>query len=114
MIKAAHTPGPWNITNVGLNDYGCYRHQIGTHEKTVAYTWSPDEHNSQENEANAILIAAAPALLEALDYMELRCHYLRLVIEEFGGVDGQALCALDGLMLSSENAREVIAAARAK
>ena len=66
MSADTHTPGPWRITNAGLNDDGCYRHQIGTHEKTVAYTWLPNEHNDAENEANALVIRAAPELLAAL------------------------------------------------
>ena len=73
MSADTHTPGPWRITNAGLNDDGCYRHQIGTHEKTVAYTWLPNEHNDAENEANALVIRAAPELLAALEYLVAEC-----------------------------------------
>jgi len=66
-----YTKGPWKITHAGRADNGaCHKHQIGTSEKTVAYTWKPITHDRgesfHEHNANAALIAAAPDLLEAL------------------------------------------------
>ncbi len=72
MKKTESTPGPWFITHYGPLR-ASYQHQIGTADKTVAYTWlpsSPDDkipQTSPEHEANARLIAAAPELLEALE-----------------------------------------------
>lgn len=48
-----HTPGKWTVT--GTDYQGCYL--IKQHERPINYT---------ETEANALLIAAAPDLLEAL------------------------------------------------
>lgn len=65
-----HTPAPWMITMSGrTKDGGAHQHQIGTHEKTVAYAWLPitddKDQKFHEHNANARLIAAAPEYHEA-------------------------------------------------
>lgn len=67
-----HTPGPWEATRRTFN-YGCYGHEISAPEWVqnlstvqkvgpVCFVQTDDE----QDRANARLIAAAPALLDAL------------------------------------------------
>ena len=63
---AEHTPGPWDIVIRSNDDYGMWAGL--THIATVH-----NREDSPVDEANARLIAAAPALLEAL---ELASKYL--------------------------------------
>ena len=57
-MSKKHTPGPWYPTSAGIvcKDIGDLQHDIAT-----CADWS------EETEANARLIAAAPELLEALE-----------------------------------------------
>ena len=71
--KATHTPGPWEIVDRGYI-YGSPATTIyGTRVAMVFLIGEPVEHESDpdrdfpEAEANARLIAAAPALLEAAE-----------------------------------------------
>ena len=59
------TQGPWHVGGVG----GCRPSMVyGPNGRTVARTWSPNlADGSEEEKANAALIAAAPDLLEALE-----------------------------------------------
>ena len=74
FIKLADgaTKGPWIITNEGYDSHGSYKHQIGTNEVTVAYTWAPCDYSPPPSAmvANCHLIALsrtmAPALAKAL------------------------------------------------
>ena len=58
-----HTPGPWkrSVTN---------EHVVGPDGRRVATPWI----GSEEWQANARLIAAAPDMLEALTEIEALCH----------------------------------------
>lgn len=59
-----HTPGPWKFTDTPETEH----HLIdgnGTHKVPVAVIERQDDNNSK---ANAHLIAAAPELLEALEW----------------------------------------------
>jgi hypothetical protein len=54
-----HTPAPWTIDNRAIyGNRGLIKPFIASVE---------DDHNDHETEANALLIAAAPELLEALE-----------------------------------------------
>jgi hypothetical protein len=57
-MKTTHTPGPWN-TQRGIVDYHIWPigwHKSGSYDKSINF--------SEEDHANARLIAAAPELLE--------------------------------------------------
>ena len=63
-----HTPGPWTITvyppdDDGAEDLCAYIDGNGTH---VSHCMPPDGANKELRDANALLIAAAPEMLEAL------------------------------------------------
>ena len=67
MTKQAHTPGPWHIVvtkNCVVEVCGVDGGAIGTVSRY---------RNSEEELANAALIAASPALLEALKAIKVRC-----------------------------------------
>lgn len=72
MSTAKHTPGPW--IGAGPSFGGplpLYTTEIITEwededEGSPTICFLPFTHNDDENEANALLIAAAPELLEAL------------------------------------------------
>lgn len=62
-MKNLHTPGPWNVTNLETAEtVFC----IGGQSGSIASAWNK---GGGEGEANAKLIAAAPELLEALQYI---------------------------------------------
>ena len=69
MADTKHTPGPWSDKSIAI------AHVYHVHSKrTIAncggYTDNTDDgKHIIENEANAQLIAAAPDLLEALEYV---------------------------------------------
>ena len=60
----AHTPGPWKIDFNDIGNGSCQWRIVGSDEIQVAY--SPVGPHAFDK-ANARLIAAAPALLEALE-----------------------------------------------
>ena len=66
-----YTKGPWQITHEGYDHNGNYKHQIGTNEVTVAYTWCPCDHSPPPAAmvANANLIKTAPNLLKSCQAM---------------------------------------------
>jgi len=68
-----HTPGPWHFSKVH-NFTGTHVSYIKSDKKQLAQTRT-DDYNSTEQEtlANASLIAAAPDLLEACQYV-VRWH----------------------------------------
>lgn len=89
----AHTPGPWTIRH-GTNVFGKDIHYRNS-ERVVANAGGHDnnrffEEVSEENKANAILIAAAPELLAACEGI------LPFVREDFSDEtpDGES-CASD-------------------
>jgi hypothetical protein len=66
-VASKHTPGPWNVETA--NKYGEIRITASAtkkHTYLIALT-SPDCPDSQTQEANTSLMAAAPDLLAALE-----------------------------------------------
>ncbi len=64
-----HTPGPWEIAPSKRSDNYCIYaidRQYG-----IGEAWNLN--GESQNEANARLIAAAPDMLAALRYVEMRC-----------------------------------------
>lgn len=106
MSTAAHTPGPWeNIDNMNetgdisilcgkVNAYGNYH--------VASISRGPVEHLTEEDKANARLIAAAPELLEALESF-LRCPSV--------GSDGPGTSTLRVMDYNLKAARAAIAKA---
>ena len=84
-----HTPGPWNVVLEDQRDY--IGHYIDDGNKTIAETVCAEAGTvSEEEAANARLIAAAPELLAALEDVELRCTQARIastIGREKGRVD---------------------------
>lgn len=64
-LAEKHTPGPWAI-NCDLGIYAATGTQWAI--ASVGFGW-PHQPDRREAEANAHLIAAAPELLEALEYL---------------------------------------------
>ena len=69
QMKATHTPAPWKLACESYNDHEAF--VIEAEGRTICWTASSlDEEGSEtiteEDTANARLIAAAPQMLEAL------------------------------------------------
>ena len=62
-MKTLHTPAPWQVDYSG----NCHIGIIDKNERTIAFCNLQNE-DGHEDELNARLIAAAPDLLEALDW----------------------------------------------
>jgi hypothetical protein len=80
----AHTPGPWAVEGESGNDGEA--EVIVSDKRTVCWTACSlnedgEDFNSNEDRANAGLIAAAPDLLAALKEM------VAMVEAEYGGFD---------------------------
>jgi hypothetical protein len=81
-MSGAHTPGPWTLEG-GRN--------IATQSGTFYLTYGKDKHGNAlfrdfcELDANARLIASAPALLAALEELLLACKMQGM---EFYGTAG--------------------------
>jgi hypothetical protein len=86
-----HTPGPWRIRG-GLNGDGTV--EAVTNNRGVAW---PIDIGTDEGEANARLIAAAPELLAALKNVRLYLakHEHLLPPVSFNGLDA-AIAAAEG------------------
>jgi hypothetical protein len=68
MSESSFTPGPW-VFNPLCARVDCGElSKIGGLLPVCALLWPTDERSEAETEANAHLIAAAPDLLEALEY----------------------------------------------
>ena len=73
MANTQHTPGPWTIAGVSVNPHeGHVIESDSADGRTIAWTCNSldnngEEYISQEDIANAQLIASAPALLSALE-----------------------------------------------
>ena len=86
-MKNKHTPAPWSQSHRICDDEGNYSTQVYCKEGNTIATihWYPKPKKKIGNhvitetyrEANAILIASAPELLEALNELYLRCIYLQ-------------------------------------
>ena len=68
-----YTPGPWKVFNAWQNGDAVNFSRIGNESKTIITVQNSDDVTAF-NEADLHLIAAAPELLETLDYLrkELR------------------------------------------
>jgi hypothetical protein len=67
---SAHTPGPWSVDRGGaICGAKLYEYARGNNTRQLALACLHDDLDSEERDANAHLIAAAPELLEALDGM---------------------------------------------
>ena len=83
-----HTPGPWIGAGPSFGDpFPRYTTSIVTKREDdddgiVEICELPFHHRDDENEANARLIAAAPDLLEALQYMMEVCPAINQQGEE--------------------------------
>lgn len=65
-MNTKHTPGPWHVTGKGLSRYVEGRVRPGVLQEVA---WCGATEVSEQMEANARLIAAAPELLEQLQEM---------------------------------------------
>lgn len=82
---SAHTPGPWSVDKGGaIRGAKVYKYARGNNTRQLALACLHDDLGPDEREANARLIAAAPALLEAceaaLEIMDPRGPREQLVI----------------------------------
>ena len=74
-MSNGHTPGPWKIrsaSNLQLparNSVFCLEDEADGWNIGIVSTWENDKEDAVEAEANARLIAAAPELLEALEFI---------------------------------------------
>ena len=68
---AKHTPGPWEVVGSRICTVGNDRERVtlAKTEPSGAFTMST------EQTANAHLIAAAPAMYEALEHAAMSCHH---------------------------------------
>lgn len=66
MSGAMHTPGPWELVIVEMTDGKPFCHVYGADGDAIVYATLRDP---EEVAANALLIAAAPELLQALEAM---------------------------------------------
>lgn len=91
----SHTPGPWEIQDLAppINIYGPER-EDGT-RPWVAECGGDEPYNSQTDEANARLIAAAPDLLEACrraaGYLQTAGEHIDAAVEFGGDVNSHAM-----------------------
>lgn len=69
-MSTTHTPGPWKVCEVALNDYWIVGSTIGAADPRDGRRICDVAILNNDKEANARLIAAAPELLEALTYLE--------------------------------------------
>lgn len=71
MTAAKHTPGPWSAERWGVitSDVAGHRRQVAAVTGDATMHDPQDASAAEVRDANARLIAAAPALLEALEGM---------------------------------------------
>lgn len=63
-MKNAHTPGPWKVNHISTEE--APNNHVHTFE---LYTSSENDHSNAIGQANARLIAAAPDMLNELQYI---------------------------------------------
>jgi predicted metal-binding protein len=99
---SAHTPGPWSVEHTVNDRVGTYHiPQVAQHTKYMPWT-----QLCAEEQANTRLIAAAPALLEALEaVLAQHCEHWE-VIDKLNQRTGDCLCAV------CQQARVVVRAAK--
>jgi hypothetical protein len=100
-MKTHHTPGPWQVR---IRPY----HEVdsliieGPHSELIADA-GPTRTN--ENDANARLIAAAPELLAALEHLR-GCISIHADAPRFNAKAFQVAAALDGARAAIEKATD--------
>jgi hypothetical protein len=104
-MESKHTPGPWTVYD-DSNDGKTGRIEIAAIGKTVARIYNSVP---AQDLPNALLMAAAPDLLEALSNLELSANTVQYCFdrrpENFG-------TALTQLTADAKRARDAIARAR--
>src|SRR5690242_3137460 len=105
-VSAAHTPGPWKHVRIG---HWTIREAVWSADHGTVCT-IPNAQPIVMREANARLIAAAPALLEALEKLVAECGSLQIaaVREGLGNTNAAVL------NLRAQEARAAIAQARCR
>lgn len=66
MSDAKHTPGPWLVDRDPRIGMAWNNHIVDQHGNAVCFMAHSNGRDTERDEANASLIAAAPDLLEAL------------------------------------------------
>lgn len=102
MGAEKHTPGPWRWEQSDNTTWKVVSDDYGTIVNIHQY---PDKHVMPDElcEANAALIAAAPALLEACKKAvpELRCMYQQLTGNNIDSVNGGSVrSAVDAITMA--------------
>lgn len=73
-MKTQHTPGPWSVCSHSWSDTSIYAKEDDSYRVCRLSMLPISEENQSmlesEMDANALLIAAAPDLLEALEVVE--------------------------------------------
>lgn len=95
-----HTPGPWKVDgyriHTGDEQYPAYRTIAKVNVVNFGDFWAVEE----TAEANARLIAAAPALLEALELAEATIARLTIRHGPFSSTDGTLSIARAAIALA--------------
>ena len=93
-----HTPGPWLVTpELGCKDIGP---EDWEHDRIYAIAGTYGISPEAEDEANAVLIAAAPELLRAAKALSKEAYYDG--IEPEFTIDPQTLAELDAAIAQAE------------
>jgi sialic acid synthase SpsE len=105
-----HTPGPWIGAGPSFGDplprytTDIYTEWEDENGEVISICELPFNHHDDENEANALLIAAAPDLLEAL---KLCLPYVRAAMQSTGGMaEYKAELAADAAIAKAEGEQE--------
>ena len=91
MPEVKHTPGPWTAHKRGSDSSWKFRHNITANGKAIAHVidfgcviqTNQYAEPNHEQEANALLMAAAPDLLESLKEMLLFVQAQRFEHNQF-------------------------------
>lgn len=80
-MTTKHTPGPWEVLPDGFRVYRIQREREDIKDLThICHTAHNNKERTYEARANAILIAAAPELLAALEAVKSRLAMLQPVV----------------------------------
>lgn len=90
MSEAKHTPGPWSIQAGSSNPL------IGSADCTVAEVLDDCFPDTEQQKANANLIAAAPALLEACELAQHLMPYIHA--DQFDGHAAETFRKIDAAL----------------
>jgi hypothetical protein len=73
QTKNKFTPGPWRVNSFAIDDYWYVIHAADGSKICSVEQWKKEA--AIESEANALLISAAPDMLEALEMLQLDIAY---------------------------------------